>query len=346
MSSRDYDHLNELSRIRFLVIDEADRMTNQGSFPQLSSILDAVQRANPMEDSDDEDDESDESDDEQGEEDRLLGLPGFPGEAKLTMLSDDILDAIERERESGRGARKPEVKEVGDDEFDVADDLDNGEEDDASQISLPLPPPVHRQTFVYSATLTLPSTPNFSKRSPKRKPRYDDSVDGAIAEILEKSRAKGKTKVVDLSNLSRKASSDPAGESNSKDEKEARQKSPKKDSFRLPDGLTLQQIKCTQRHKDSHLYAYLMTTAEGASGPSLVFCNSIAGVRRVGATLQSLGLDVRILHAQMQQVSHEMEDPSHCHERDCICREENNSARCQRRQKADPLFCVGLVNNL
>mmetsp|Transcript_16555 Transcript_16555/g.21665 ORF Transcript_16555/g.21665 Transcript_16555/m.21665 type:complete len:114 (+) Transcript_16555:883-1224(+) len=44
-----------------------------------------------------------------------------------------------------------------------------------------------------------------------------------------------------------------------------------------------------------------MTTVEGASGLCLVFCNSIASVRRVGSTLQALGLDVRVLHAQMQQ---------------------------------------------
>merc|ERR1712070_111522 len=64
---------------------------------------------------------------------------------------------------------------------------------------------------------------------------------------------------------------------------------------------SLEQIKCTQRHKDSHLYAYLMTTEQGSSGPCLVFCNSIAAVRRVGSTFQTLGFNVRILHAHMQQ---------------------------------------------
>ena len=71
----------------------------------------------------------------------------------------------------------------------------------------------------------------------------------------------------------------------------------------LPLGLTLGEIRCAQRHKDSHLYAYLVTTEQGSSGPSLVFCNSIAAVRRVGATLKTLGLPVKMLHAQMAQVS-------------------------------------------
>mmetsp|Transcript_11033 Transcript_11033/g.17485 ORF Transcript_11033/g.17485 Transcript_11033/m.17485 type:complete len:300 (+) Transcript_11033:173-1072(+) len=72
---------------------------------------------------------------------------------------------------------------------------------------------------------------------------------------------------------------------------------------RLPPGLTLGEIPCAQRHKDSHLYAYLVTTRQGSSGPCLVFCNSIAAVRRVGDTLKTLGLPVKMLHAQMMQKS-------------------------------------------
>eukprot|EP00522_Entomoneis_paludosa_P005391 CAMPEP_0172472264 /NCGR_PEP_ID=MMETSP1065-20121228/68248_1 /TAXON_ID=265537 /ORGANISM="Amphiprora paludosa, Strain CCMP125" /LENGTH=921 /DNA_ID=CAMNT_0013230395 /DNA_START=192 /DNA_END=2957 /DNA_ORIENTATION=+ len=298
MSSREYEHLNELSQIRFLVIDEADRMIQQGSFPQLGRILDAVQQANPMDD-DDSDDEDEFDEDEEDDDDRLLGLPGVPGEAKLTMLNDNILAEIARQRgEDGEEEMlEPAVREMDDDEF-ATEGVDDEDGDEESQISLPPPPPVYRQTFVYSATLTLPASVNFSKRnSDKKKPRYQADVDGAIAEILEKSRAKGKTKIVDLSNVNKKISKQTSGQSEQKAEKESK----KQDAIRLPAGLTLQQIKCTQRHKDSHLYAYLMTTAEGSSGPCLVFCNSIAGVRRVGTTLQALGMDVRILHAQMQQ---------------------------------------------
>ena len=37
-----------MSQLRFLVIDEADRMIQQGSFPQLEKILDTIQSSNPM----------------------------------------------------------------------------------------------------------------------------------------------------------------------------------------------------------------------------------------------------------------------------------------------------------
>jgi ATP-dependent RNA helicase DDX24/MAK5 len=136
-------------------------------------------------------------------------------------------------------------------------------------------------------------------------------VQGAIEEILDKARARGQTKVIDLSNSKKQA------KFNEKilESKEKPQKRKEKDltnrekgmdpkrTFNLPPGLKLQEIKCTQMHKDSHLYAYLVTTREGAAGPSLVFCNSIKAVRRVGTTLKLLGLPVRILHANMQQVS-------------------------------------------
>jgi ATP-dependent RNA helicase DDX24/MAK5 len=294
ISSRDYEHLNDLSQLRFLVIDEADRMVNQrGSFPELSNILDAVHRANPMEESDDVDqlDET-ESDDNQN---RMLRLPGIPGEAKVAMISDEILQQLQKCRETDR----QEVNEVEDEEFEKL--VNNPEDDvDSTVLSLPARPPVHRQTLIFSATLTLQPSKQQGKKWIGRE------MGGVIGGILEKTRAKGKTKIIDLTNGSQRGivREVVSGKSGSNDEvkvqKDAQQLD--KTKYRLPPGLKLQQIKCTKLHKDSHLYAYLMTTTDGASGPSLIFCNSIAAVRRVGATLQTLGLNVRILHAQMQQV--------------------------------------------
>jgi len=124
---------------------------------------------------------------------------------------------------------------------------------------------------------------------------------------LEVAGARGETKIVDLSN---------AGGISQGKKKDAEKKGNEKKSSvggegdgpssllsRLPPGLTLGEIRCAQRHKDSHLYAYLVTTRQGSSGPCLVFCNSIAAVRRVGETLKTLGLPVKMLHAQMAQVS-------------------------------------------
>ena len=291
MTSGDHDHLKDLSQIRYLVLDEADRMTQEHSFPQLIKILDAIHAANPGEE--DLEDDGDETDDDENDDGRLHGLPGVPGEAQLTMLTDEILNHVDAQR----AVSDPETREISDTEY--SDDDDSVAIDDLKQLEEELPdqwiakPRVHRQTFIYSATLTLPYT---STKSTTVKPKVGKrgkklGLQGGIAEILEKTRAMGETKVVDLSSSSSSVKTSLANQHN-------------KSGVRLPPGLSLEQIKCTQRHKDSHLYAYLMTTAQGSSGPCLVFCNSIAGVRRVGATMQALGFTVRILHAHMQQVSH------------------------------------------
>ena len=285
LSSGEHEHLRDLSKIRFLVLDEADRMTQEHSFPQLIKILDAIHAANPRDEDDDDEDDDSESDDEDGE--RLLGLPGVRGEAQLTMLTDDVLQGIEAQKES----TEAEPKEVPNEEYleeeSDEDDMSEGSIHDAfARVEK-----VHRQTFIYSATLTLPFTFTKTKTNSKASKKSKKlGLDGGIAEILEKTRAMGETKVVDLS------SSSPV---------KAQAGTKAKNGVRLPPGLSLEQIKCTQRHKDSHLYAYLMTTEQGASGPCLVFCNSIAAVRRVGATLTALGFSVRILHAHMQQVRQE-----------------------------------------
>jgi len=69
-------------------------------------------------------------------------------------------------------------------------------------------------------------------------------------------------------------------------------------SARLPPGLKLSALNCTQMHKDSHCYALLTTLLN----PVLLFCNSIAGARRVSKTL-SLLLPGRasLLHGDMTQ---------------------------------------------
>jgi len=188
-----------------------------------------------------------------------------------------------------KSSTDPERVDVSHSEFSEGDDdeLDGVEGDIPEDLFETPEPRVHRQTFIYSATLTLPFTSTNSMSSKRGKKGKKIGLSGGIAEILEKTNAMGETKVVDLS------SSSPSTNSL------ANHKS--SNGVRLPPGLSLEQVKCTQRHKDSHLYAYLMTTNQGSSGPCLVFCNSIAAVRRVGATFQTLGFNVRILHAHMPQ---------------------------------------------
>ena len=311
MSTGDHDHLLNLKKLRFLVVDEADRMISQGSFPQLKGIFEKMQQANPsleyMEKHAEDVNDSDSED-----EDRMLSLPGIPGEAKVTMLDDNLLKMIERQRtgqdddslNSGNDADAPEPIEIDDEEYEKEqarfqeeieriDQIDDDEVEEEEQA-------VKRQTFIFSATLTLPSSSDQSiaskpkgKKGKGKQKKGKLSVDGAIAEILETIGAQGQTKIVDLSTSSNKLQNTRISKT--------KQDPTQKPTVELPPGLSLYEILCTQRHKDSHLYSFLTTTKQGSSGPCLVFCNSIGAVKRVGETLKILGLPVRMLHAQMQQ---------------------------------------------
>ena len=274
----------------------------------MHSILDAVEKANPMNDDDDsEADDMSEADDD--DPDRMLSLPGVKGEAKVVMLNDKILAMIEQQRTGKAPGFAEEDESESEEEEGVS-----GEEDEDSgmdeKLDLPVQRPVDRQTFVYSATLTLPPSASYIPSRNKRKKRLTlKGLEGAIEEILDKARARGQTKVIDLSNSKKQAKFNEKILETQEKSKREKMKASKGDGapvaqskFNLPPGLKLQELKCTQMHKDSHLYAYLVTTREGASGPSLIFCNSIAAVKRVGETLKLLGLPVRVLHANMQQV--------------------------------------------
>ena len=261
----------------------------------MEQILNAVHSANPL-DSDDEecDDDEEGSLDNEGDEglsDRLLSLPGIPGESRVRMLGDVLAQIDKQKRETNA-----ESAELDDDEFQNELAPAQGSGDDEDLIDLPSIPPVQRQTLVFSATLTLAPSATSAKRS-HRQISKKLSLTGAIAEILEKAHAHGQTKVVDLTSSNKLVAKDNTVTL-------AKEGSKSNHASRLPPGLRLEAIECTQKHKDSHLYAYLVTTQQGTSGPCLIFCNSIAGVKRVGATLQMLGLPVKMLHALMPQVSH------------------------------------------
>ena len=157
MSSKEYSHLNDLTQLRFLVIDEADRMVKQGCFPQLRQIFEVINRANPPPSTD----ENDALDEESDDDERLKSLKGVRGEAKVVMLDDAILAAIERERDGNAAPPKP--VEVDDREYLEQEEqfLLNGDDDDDAENDEGESERVHRQTFVYSATLTLPPSAHY-----------------------------------------------------------------------------------------------------------------------------------------------------------------------------------------
>lgn len=173
-------------------------------------------------------------------------------------------------------------------ETNEQDDSDTHSNEDQMKDSLHTTQEVHfsprepRQTFIFSATLTLPTT-SLSSSSKKRKKirKQDEAKDNDfISLILKRAGATGTTKTIDLTsgstsilpieNIIDSSSSLSATSSRC-----------------LPPGLSLYELKCSQKHKDSYTYV-CVTNFLSTTGPTLIFCNSISGAKRVAQTLQLL----------------------------------------------------------
>ena len=167
-------HLNDYSALSYLVLDEADKMVQQGHFQELTSIFQMVSSL-------------------------TLQDPGF-------------------------------------------------------------------QTFVFSATLMLPS--DMKKRL--RKGGGGGGGAASLEELMDAVpfRATRKPKIVDVS-----------------------------PETRLAERITESFLSCPEKERDVYLYCLLAAHP----GRTIVFVNAISSVRRLGAVLKVLGLPVRSLHAGMQQ---------------------------------------------
>lgn len=211
------EHVSNMRFLEFLVIDEADRMVQQGHFGELSSILDALrtQQGGIVNDNDD--------DDEQQQ--RIAEKDGKKED------NEEKHSKKRKNKKNGKGSAQQSM-----------------------------------QTFVFSATLTLPT----EMRKRLRKGGGGSSGSASLESLMDiVPFAKGKKpKIVDLTS-----------------------------KRRLADNVTEACISCTDKERDDHLYCLLASHP----GRTIVFVNAISSVRRVAAILKILRLPVQPLHAGMQQ---------------------------------------------
>ena len=113
--------MNDLSNIRFLVLDEADRMTQEHSFPQLVKILDSINAANPSENDmgDDNNGGDDEIDVRESVRDVIIrdALPGFAGDSVEADGGDASWVSLSREQQLSSAppaAEAPRNERTGD----------------------------------------------------------------------------------------------------------------------------------------------------------------------------------------------------------------------------------------
>ncbi|CAA7403274.1 unnamed protein product [Spirodela intermedia] len=127
-----------------------------------------------------------------------------------------------------------------------------------------------RQTFVFSATISLSN--NFHKKLKrgflKAKSGSSDDL-SSIEKLSERAGMRPDVEVVDLTNASIVANK-------------------LEESF----------IECNDDNKEAYLYYILSVHGHGRT---IVFCTSIAALRRISSLLRILGIRMWTLHAQMQQ---------------------------------------------
>ncbi|KAH9152264.1 hypothetical protein AeRB84_005275 [Aphanomyces euteiches] len=251
MEAGETKHFDALNKdLQFLIVDEADRMLQQGSFPQLQQIFERVNKGKA-------DAPTNEDDKEDGDDDENDGSVA-PAEASLIML-DDVL-----KQQDGK-----------------ADDDDDEEAEEA-----PAPPETQknfvRQTFLFSATMTLKNAGRFQTKKMK-----NPTALTMLETIMKRIGLRGKPAVVDLS----------AKEARTKDDKSRGDDKPRGSEVTLPAGLELAQVECLDVHRNNVLY-YFLTQYPGRT---IVFLNAISGVRKLAGVLQLLKLPVFALHAEMQQ---------------------------------------------
>lgn len=275
-----HKHLKNLSdTLRFLVIDEADRMLQTGSYPEVEQIFDCLKQSKKgvasdlVDMSDNEDEPENEGADEGSDDEEDIDAASFSTGAKVMML-DDVLKMHKKTQQS-------------DGNSEDGSDLDAEEESD-SGASDPQPARRSRQTFLFSATLTIPEGGRFQKGSTK-KHRHALTV---LESVMKRVGLRGKPAVVDLS-----IDESTAKAENSEEAEMKRRKQQENVALSLPAGLELCQHEVTDSTRDSFLY-YFLTQYPGRT---IVFLNAIHQVRRLASLLGLLQLPVFALHAEMQQ---------------------------------------------
>ncbi len=190
---------------------------------------------------------------------------GAPHLCRLDALSFLVLDEADRMVEKGHFAELTHILDAVETRRAERADAAGGAEDAAEVVM-----PARRQTFVFSATLTVP--PALRKRlrlKPSAGAGAARSRPGAISSLMEAVPFTGTPRIVDVTDSTRVLAP------------------------RLEEAV----LEGTDAERDGAL-CYLLTRH---AGRAIIFCNAISCVRRVAALLATLKLPASALHAAQQQ---------------------------------------------
>merc|ERR1711991_123343 len=308
--------LRDLSKVQTLVIDEADRMIEEGHFDELFRIFTVIKeheshraegrdpyqvRLEAMKGEDYFDDEKDED----GAEEHTKSI-----------WDDDLGVVDDMEMDEYNGVIMMPEHLMTDDERKkpTASSASTGHSQNLTNSSKVIPKKSDRQTLLFSATATkLNDTTSStlikkSKQSKKIKSKdhskslNSDKLPDHIHKLLQLIGIKKRFQLVDASQKSQNDINRSANDgdkviddSSNVNEKDVGETS---DEFAvLPTGLTQKELKVTTDEKDTAVYYYLRKI----SGRTLIFVNAIITAKRLDGLLRSLGFNSRCIHGQLEQ---------------------------------------------
>eukprot|EP01035_Chromulina_nebulosa_P018144 gene18144-23798_t len=269
----------DLSRLRYLVVDEVDRIMEDGHFPELNKIFNRIrehekltsqgicpiehlrlQRLGTQVDDNNENDIID----EENNDDAMVNE------------YDDVMNSINNDKQINEYTNEIES-------------VNNNDEKERleSTVSLIKGPynPKERQTLLFSATASQKQLSSNNKKEKRVRgigAGAVRSLPSHIQQLLSLVSACSSTEVIDVSvDISNDSLKDEDVQT----------------SIKLPDTLTQLEYRVTAEDKDLYIYQCLLNI----KGRVLVFVNSIKSARRLDGLLRALELNSRTIHAQLQQ---------------------------------------------
>jgi ATP-dependent RNA helicase DDX24/MAK5 len=281
-------HLTNLERMTFLTLDEADRMVERGHFKELESVIKSIPEP---------------------PETRRIARS-----AKLTKRKQPMMTKVSDN--SGGKKNKKKGEKNGEEEEQNEGEEDDDEEKDPTDNRIMAR---DRQTFVFSATLTVPDEVKYKldrkkpqasskKASGKRKNGDDNNGDdgddenayrleppkdlastNTMGNLMKMVPFYGRVKLCDVSDSVTQKKGNDDGDDD---------KSRKAMTTKVASKVHESALECTDDERDA-LTLYLLSAHDGK--PSIVFVNAISSLRRLTALLKLMKVNAVGLHAGMQQ---------------------------------------------
>ena len=322
LGDEDAGALQDMSSLRYLVVDEADRMMDDGHFPELFKIFGRVidheklaakglcpiaeaKRAREGTDFDDVRDGfrgekginekfNKEHDDDNIEEfdmdEQTFHFDAFPSEEQLQLAKNDPQRVVP---------------------FHLREDSSESEEEAHEEIRCVVQGYIERQrqTLLFSATAIHNSKQTKKKRTSHRleKSAKDNNthltklgIPSHICQLLKTVGIQKNTLIADvIANNSKQLENDSQSKmiGNKRRRSDGSEEKTGNTVPLLPQGLQQWEVRVTTEDKDVMAYFYLLKNI----GRTLIFVNSIKTARRLDGLLRALGLNCRCIHAQLQQ---------------------------------------------